>query len=148
MPQDKPKHWLYCRSLEKWYKQDLSPGDINTIMEQCDNETNLLKWESTGSAEYPATGGPGQWWINQSKVLSLPELLWWGNQKLTMYELYEMWLRYPIFATKKKHSESQAEQAVMTRNSKQLRHNEEGIWGLNKPRRESPGPPRGRQRRG
>ena len=110
--------------------------------------TNLLKWESTGSAEYPATGGSGQWWINQSKVLSLPELLWWGHQSLTMYELYEMWLRYPIFATKKKHSESQAEQAVMTRNSKQLRHNEEGIWGLNKPRRESPGPPRGRQRRG
>ena len=65
-----------------------------------------------------------------------------------MYALYRMWIRYPImiFATKKKHSESQSEQAVMVRNSKQLRYNEEGIWGLNKPR-ESPGPPRGRQRR-
>ena len=42
MPQDTPKNWLYCRSLEKWCKQDLSPGDVNTIMEQCDNETKLL----------------------------------------------------------------------------------------------------------
>ena len=50
-------------------------------MEQCDNETKLLRWESTGSAEYPATGGSQQWWINQNKVLSLPELLWWGHGK-------------------------------------------------------------------
>ena len=28
--------------LGKWCKQDLSPGDVNTIMEQCDNETKLL----------------------------------------------------------------------------------------------------------
>ena len=142
--------WLssYQRSLNKLSEWDLHPSDINMIIKECDYSTNLLRWEGTGNAQNPATGGSGQWWINQSKVLSLPELLYWGHDKMTMYELYSMWLRYPIFATKKKHSESQAEQAVMARNSKQLRHNEEGIWGLNKPRRESPGPPRGRQRRG
>ena len=133
--------------LGKWCKQDLSPGDVNMIMKECDNETNLLRWESTGNAEYPATGGSGQWWINQSKVLSLPELLYWAHDKMTMYELYSMWIRYPIFATKKKHSESNSEHAVMVRNSKQLRFAEEGIRGLNAPPRDPSGPPRGRQRR-
>ena len=139
-----PKRWLYDRSLEKWSRDDLHPNDINMIMEECKYQTTLLKWVGTG---YPATGGSGQWWINQSKVLSLPELLYWNCERMTMYELYSMWLRYPIFATKKKHSESQSEQAVLVRNSKQLRYQEEGTYGLNKPR-ESPGPPRGRQRRG
>ena len=140
--------WLssYQRSLKKLSEWDLHPSDINMIIKECDYSTNLLRWEGTGNAQNPATGGSGQWWINQSKVLSLPELLYWGHDKMTMYELYSMWLRYPIFATKKKHSESQSEQAVMVRNSKQLRFIEEGKWGLNPPRDPS-GPPRGRQRR-
>ena len=148
MPQDQPnaKHWLYNRTMEKWCKDDLDHGDVNMIIKDCDYSTNLLRWEGTGDAQNPATGGGGQWWINQGKVLSLPELLYWGHDKMTMYELYSMWIRYPIFATKKKHSESQSEQAVMVRNSKQLRFAEQGIWGLNPPRHPS-GPPRGRQRR-
>ena len=148
MPQDKtdPKTWLYNRTMEKWQKDDLTPADVNMIIKGCDYSTNLLRWEGTGDAQNPATGGGGQWWINQGKVCSLPELLYWAYDKMTLYELYEMWIRYPIFATKKKHSESQSEQAVMVRNSKQLRYNEEGIWGLNPPRDPS-GPPRGRQRR-
>ena len=103
------------------------------------------------AAEYPATGGNTQPLNTQplvgrssggstkTKSSACPNCCGgaMANGKLTMYELYSMWLRYPIF---------RHEQAVMTRNSKQLRHNEEGIWGLNKPRRESPG--RERQRRG
>ena len=123
------------------------------IIKECDYSTNLLRWEGTGDAQDPATGGGdpatgggGQWLINQAKVCSLPELLYWAYDKMTLYELYEMWIRYPLFATKKKHSESQSEQAVMVRNSKQLRFIEEGKWGLNPPRDPS-GPPRGRQRR-
>ena len=108
MPQDKtdPKTWLYNRTMEKWQKDDLTPADVNMIIKECDYSTNLLRWEGTGNAQNPATGGSGQWWINQSKVLSLPELLYWGHDKMTMYELYSMWLRYPIF---------RHEQAVMTR---------------------------------
>ena len=95
--------WLssYQRSLKKLSEWDLHPSDINMIIKECDYSTNLLRWESTGSAEYPATGGSGQWWINQSKVLSLPELLYWGHDKMTMYELYRMWLAYPIFPYKR-----------------------------------------------
>ena len=61
----------------------------------------------------------------------LAELMWWAYGLLTMYDLYKMWISLPIFSFRRKHSESQSEQAVFTRNAKMLRKAETGYYGLN-----------------
>ena len=42
-----------------------------------------------------------------------------------------MWISLPILAYRRKHSESQSEQATLVRNAKQLKYAETGRWGLN-----------------
>ena len=39
--------------------------------------------------------------VDQRRILMLPELLFWARDKMTRYELYRMWLAYPIFAYKR-----------------------------------------------
>ena len=50
---------------------------------------------------------------------------------MTMFHIYQMWISSPIFAHKRKHSESQSEQATMVRNAKMLKYAETGRYGLN-----------------
>ena len=39
--------------------------------------------------------------VDQRRILMLPELLFWARDKMNRYELYRMWLAYPIFAYKR-----------------------------------------------
>ena len=111
-------------------------------MEDEGNETTLLKWTpdpDEGGDQTPASGG--RWYISEGNVLVLAELICWAHDHMSMYDLYRMWLALPIFAFKRKHSESQTEQATYVRHAKMLKKMETGRWGPNEPRRG------GRQRR-
>ena len=104
-------------------------------METEGNETTLLKWvgeydpASGGMAQTPASGGT--WYIRGGNMMMLAEIVWWACDDLTMYDIYRMWISLPILSYRRKHSESQSEHAVRTRNAKLLKHAETGRWGLN-----------------
>ena len=138
MPKEKTSKWLYQRSLEKWCSDDLKPHEIDWIMNVEENHTTLLRWEldpwhaidpAPGGKQTPASGG--RWSINQGNMMMLAELVWWAAERMTMYELYVMWKNLPIFAFKRRHSESQSEQAQYVRNAKELKYQEKGYYGLN-----------------
>ena len=138
MPKEKTSLWLYQRSQEAWWHEDLTPDDIDWIMDVEENHTTLLKWEldpwrtmdpAPGGNQTPASGG--RWSIKEGNIMMLAELVWWACDRMTMYELYNMWKVLPIFAFKRRHSESQSEQAQYVRNAKKLNHQETGRWGLN-----------------
>ena len=82
-----------------------------------------------GGKQSPASGG--LWYVKRGNIVVLAELMWWAGRDLTCYDIYTLWASLPIFAHKKRHSESQAPHAVKTRNAKILRHAETGRWGLN-----------------
>ena len=83
-------------------------------------------------------------------MINLPELVWLAHLRLTMYEMYKLWLTLPMLAYKRKHSLSHSEGTTFTRNAKELKFQEQGRYGLNErarsPRRDEPAR-RGRQRR-
>ena len=137
MPKEETRWWLHERSKEWWGDYDLRPEDIDWIMQIENNETRLLRWRrdpSDGGPQTPASGG--KWFINDGNMMNLPELVWWGHKDLTFFELYRMWLGFPILATKRKHSESQSEAAQFVRNAKVLNAQETGFYGLHKRQRE------------
>jgi len=63
-------------------------------------------------------------------MMNLSELLWWACDQMTCFEIYKMYTCLPFLAYKRKHSESQSQQAVKTRNAKLLKFHETGRYGL------------------
>ena len=84
---------------------------------------------ASGGNQTPTSGG--LWFINAGNMLCLAELVWWSRLDLSMYEVYRMWLGLPMLAHRRKHSESQSDQAQLVRNAKKLQHQEWGNYGLN-----------------
>ena len=66
-------------------------------MEDEGNQTTLLKWErdpASGGEQTPASGG--KWFINDGNICMLAELVWWAHSRMTMYDLYRMWISLPV----------------------------------------------------
>ena len=97
-------------------------------MEKENVETALLKWEGDDMSQTPATGG--KWFIRAGSCMNLAELLWWGADTMTCLELYKMYISLPVLAYKRKHSESQTQNATRRRNAKLLKYKETGRYGL------------------
>ena len=140
VPEEETRRWLHQRSLEGWNNNDLRPEDVDWIMEKEHYETSLLKWKPDAymSGQSPATGGT--WYIKQGNIIVLGELVSWAHDQMTMFHIYQMWISLPIFARRRKHSESQSENATKTRNAKKLKYQETGRYGLNERGRVQRGP--------
>ena len=54
----------------------------------------------------------------------------WRTTTTSCHSLYQMYLRLPVFVTKRAHSESQSADAIANRNARHLHHAETGRWGL------------------
>ena len=137
MPKEETRRWLQEREKERWADNNLRPEEIEWIMEVEKDETRLLRWRrdpDCDGPQSPASGG--KWFINDGNMMNLPELVWWGYKDLTFFELYRMWLSFPILATRRKHSESQSEAAQLVRNAKTLNAQETGFYGLHSRQRE------------
>ena len=76
------------------------------------------------------THGVAKWYIKTGKYVTLAELFFYGKGLCSCHSLYQMYLREPVFVTKRAHSESQSEGAIAKRNARQLHHEETGHWGL------------------
>ena len=115
--------WLY------WYHQNQNEGhlrwdEIDWILKEERGETTLLKRD-------PASGGtPATWYIREGNHVTLAELLNHGCHLCSCHFLYTLYLRQPVFITKRHHSESTAPGAMVTRNAKNLHYQETGKYGL------------------
>ena len=87
-------------------------------------QTSVLAWTKT-----PASGGTN-WLIRIGSIITLAELLHFGNEVCTCYDMYCLYLTLPIFIYKKAHSISSSPNAQKMRNAKALRHHGTGRWGL------------------
>ena len=122
------RRWLWDRSLEEWWDDDLTDWQIDWIMSIENFQTTLLWWKPHGG-NTPSTGG--SWFIRTGNCLVLAELLWWTYDAMTCHQIYKMWISLPVLAYKRRHGQSQSENATRTRNAKMLQYSETGRWGLN-----------------
>ena len=93
--------------METWSQDDLTDEDIKWIMQEQKNETCLLcygKEEAVAAPEIskmsPASGG-GEWWIKEGNVISLSELLWGAKERLSAFDIYNIYLCLPVYCYKK-----------------------------------------------
>ena len=68
----------------------------------------------------------------QGNYITLSELFFFFRREASAFDLYRLWTDLDIFMTKRFHSMSQSDNAIMVRNVKGFRHSETGIWGLNR----------------
>ena len=88
------------------------------------NENHLLR-------RTPATNGrPEHWEIRRGNYITLGEFFRFGADWLSCFDLYRMYLTWPVFISKRNHSRSNTDQAQFIRNAKLLRNTETGFWGL------------------
>ena len=92
--------------METWSQDDLTDEDIKWIMQEQKNETCLLcygKEEAVAAPEIskmsPASGG-GEWWIKEGNVISLSELLWGAKERLSAFDIYNIYLCLPVYCYK------------------------------------------------
>ena len=114
-------HWYH----ENQWEGNLPLAEINRVLQAEGGETTLLKREG-GSA----SGERGEWYIRGGNHVTLAELFNYGCQLCSCHFLYTLYLRQPIFVARKRHSESQTPEAMLTRNAHRLRHHETGKWAL------------------
>ena len=88
------------------------------------NETAVLKWA------YPASGGEGRWYIRCGHYVTLSEVFNLGCHLVSCYDLYTTYRSLQIWIHRRVHSVSNTPEAQMRRNAKQLRHQEDGFYGL------------------
>ena len=91
-------------------------------------ETSILKWI------YNSASG-GALLIRTGNFINLAELLHYGNEICTCYDMYVLYISLPTFIHKKVHSFSQSANAQLTRNAKLLKYYETGRYGLRAPGR-------------
>ena len=116
--------WLYWYHENQW-EGNLPMEDILWVLQAEGGETTLLKREG-GSA----SGERGTWYIRGGNHVTLAELFNYGCQLCSCHFLYTLYLRQPIFVTRKRHSESQTPGAMLMRNAHRLHHHETGKWAL------------------
>ena len=119
------RKYLYVRSMEDWADADLDDWELDWIMKIEGGETTVLKLEDD-----PASGGHKRWYIRCGNFVTLAELFRLGMRILSCYDLYVIYKSLRIWIHKKAHSHSNSAEAQLTRNAKNLRHAEEGVWGL------------------
>ena len=117
------RKYLHDRRQEDWAHDDLDDWELNWILDQECNESTLMRYE-------PASGGRGTWYILEGNYITLAELLRLGCKTVSCHDLYRTYISLPIFIYKRFHNVSHSSRATMTRNAKNLRHAEEGRWGL------------------
>ena len=77
----------------------------------------------------PASGGWAWSWAH-CHFITLAELLHYGRNLMSCFDLYNMYLQFDVMFFRRNHSVSNTEGAQKRRNAKQLRHSETGRWGL------------------
>ena len=107
---DNTRWWLFQRSLDLRRNKDLLDSDMEWIMKEEENETCLLCYGAEAAAAAPgaqeiikmspASGG-GEWWIKEGNVITLPELLWGAKDKLSAFDIYNIYLCLPAYCYKK-----------------------------------------------
>ena len=118
------RKYLFERLQEEWADTDMKYQELWWCMREESNETEVLKWSHN-----PASGGDA-WHIRTGNLITLVELLNYGNEVCTCYDMYCLYLSLKIFIHKRNHSVSQAPEAQLRRNAKQLRYQETGNKGL------------------
>ena len=127
-------HYQFVRSQAArrhlyWYHEhkkdgNLNDRDIEWILREEGGHTTLLKRD-------PASGGrPLSWYIMADNHVSLAELFDRGCRLCSCHYLYNLYLRQPVFITKRHHSESTRPQAMARRSARNLHHQIYGTYGL------------------
>ena len=110
--------------MEEHSNRMLTDADIDWIMWLENNENHLLR-------RTPATNGHHELWeIKTGNYITLGEFFRFGADWLSCFDLYRMYLTFPVFISKRHHSRSNTDQAQFIRNAKLLRNTETGFWGL------------------
>ena len=120
--------WLYNRELGDQKDTPLTYRDIDWILREEEGETHLIRLYG----EPPASGGNGEWQIICGNCITLVELFWFFRSTASAFDLYRLYTACQVWITKRFHSFSQSEKAIETRNAKQWKHEETGLWGLNR----------------
>ena len=109
-------------------ERDLSTKDVEWILSKEGNETTYLKFVPAPGGKFPE----GTWFSKEGHLLTLAEMLRFGANVCTCYDIYRTWLNLPIFVHKKYHSRSTTEHGLARNAAKQLRFEETGKYGLPK----------------
>ena len=117
------------RAFLYWYhenpdKQHLNESAIDWILQKEKGGAALL-------TRKPASGGPSAtWYIRTGNHVTLAEIFNWGCNLCSCHFLYGLYLRQPLFLTKRHHSNSKSPNSQLRKNAKNLHHQETGKRGL------------------
>ena len=129
MRKEKTRNWAFYnhgagQRDQRWKEGHLTHRDVQWIMDEEDNETQLMKY-------CPATGGrPSRWLIRQGNYITLGELFVFGARRCSCWDLYRTYRSLEIFIHRKPHSMSGSEEAIFRQNAKRKRFQDTGRHGL------------------
>ena len=134
---EEARHWCRFRQDGPRKDLDLTPAEVQWIMECEENETSYLKFEPD-----PAAGGPdvplaeyfdrGTWYFKKGHIVTLAEMFRFGIKVRSCFEMYRFYEALPVFVLRRFHSQSHSPEGQLRRDAKKQYHAETGRWALPK----------------
>ena len=118
------RKFLYFRNGER----HLTYRDVLWVMQEERYQTKILQWNPPASS-----GGrirAEDFSLRVGNFITLAELFDFGQDILSCYHLYMMYIHMGIYIYKKAHSESRTEHAIFRGNAKRLRYADTGSYRL------------------